>query len=1254
MSNQTYTISTLLEKLNEPDKDFRYMAANDLINELQKETVQLDDETEKKVVSGVLKILDDKNGEVQNLAVKCLGPLIRRARDVSAETIVDKLCFNTMTREKDQAQLRDISSMALKTVFHELPSSNQGLVGNLSKRVTGKLHPFISKEKVQEVSIHLEILEIIGTLLQKHGHHLVNYHSVLMDAFFPLLKNNRMAVRKRAITALSNLVNVCSEEMFETLIQNLLREISLEISANDAKTTVQFLEGISRAAGLRFGKHLHEFIGYVLKFAQQDDDELREYCFHTMETFLQKCPTEVSPFVLDIVNVALKYLSYDPNYSYTDEDMEEDTGADGDEGQFSDDEDISWKVRRGAVKCLEAVITTRREYILDCLKRIGPALIARFYDREDAVRVDVINAFSSLLQQTDNTLGAMRSKNDFGDERDLPVGVSDALREQLPALIKASKKLIVDKSIKSRQATLQMLSRLVGVLKGCLTEHFHLLLPGLEFCLVDKSSVSNIKLEALYFLQSCMSTHPPELFAKYASQLIKIFCRCIGDSFYKVIAESLAALQQLISVLRPVGKPQLLDVAPFAPELYGAILSRFKDSALDQEIKERAVSCMGQLMFSLGDYLRPELKGCLPIFIDRLKNEPTRLSTMNALVNVTSSPLHNDVSEVLDELLNLSTSFLRKNLRNLRLATLQLIVQLFNKYGTRIDPQIVSNIVKELPPLIHESDLLISEVSLRVIAAAGDCHPLAIIANKEQIVKKIVEIGNSAIMQGGTLTAVIDALKVLVASGAKHDKELTPMTLIKSFLQPVYTNTLNSQNISDVVFSATHRQGFFGTAKCVAALAIASGTAENVVATCIDDIRNPASSENVKMIAFAVIGEIGYYCDLSRQKGLQEAFNCAFETGKDDSKMFAAMALGKICGGNIKQFVPAIIKDLENEVQKQYVLLNGLKELIHLIPSERISAADFAPYVDRMWNALLNKAGSVEEGYRNLLGECLGKLTALDPQRFVPVLGEVLQKATQVQVRCTMVTAIKYTISEERREIDQVLKDNIGTFLACLDDSDLTVRRTALTLFNCVAHNKPVFLKDKLNVLLPLVYKETIIKPELIREVEMGPFKHEVDDGLDCRKAAYECLYTLLDACLDHLNIFEFIEHVSRGLNDHYDIKTLCFLFVRRLVSAAPNAVTQRLEQFTAEISKVLQIKVKPSAVKQEFEKTDELKRAALRAVHALTLLPDADKSRSVVDLQNTIKSTPELAAMWEQVKSESSPTSMSAHSHGDVPMDTS
>ena len=65
--------------------------------------------------------------------------------------------------------------------------------------------------------------------------------------------------------------------------------------------------------------------------------------------------------------------------------------------------------------------------------------------------------------------------------------------------------------------------------------------------------------------------------------------------------------------------------------------------------------------------------------------------------------------------------------------------------------------------------------------------------------------------------------------------------------------------------------------------------------------------------------------------------------------------------------------------------------------------------------------------------------------------------------------------------------------------------------------------------MLPHLYKETEKRKDLIREVEMGPFKHEVDDGLDLRKAAFECMYTLLDTCVDRLDIFEFLSHVQVG-----------------------------------------------------------------------------------------------------------------------------
>uniref|UniRef100_A0A3Q3J7W9 Uncharacterized protein n=1 Tax=Monopterus albus TaxID=43700 RepID=A0A3Q3J7W9_MONAL len=68
MSIVSYHISNLLEKMTSTDKDFRFMATNDLMLELQKDSIKLDEDSERKVVTMLLKLLEDKNGEVQNLA----------------------------------------------------------------------------------------------------------------------------------------------------------------------------------------------------------------------------------------------------------------------------------------------------------------------------------------------------------------------------------------------------------------------------------------------------------------------------------------------------------------------------------------------------------------------------------------------------------------------------------------------------------------------------------------------------------------------------------------------------------------------------------------------------------------------------------------------------------------------------------------------------------------------------------------------------------------------------------------------------------------------------------------------------------------------------------------------------------------------------------------------------------------------------------------------------------------------------------
>lgn len=49
-----------------------------------------------------------------------------------------------------------------------------------------------------------------------------------------------------------------------------------------------------------------------------------------------------------------------------------------DQEDYSDDDDVSWKIRRAAAKCLEAIICTRHDLLNLFYNEVSPILINRF------------------------------------------------------------------------------------------------------------------------------------------------------------------------------------------------------------------------------------------------------------------------------------------------------------------------------------------------------------------------------------------------------------------------------------------------------------------------------------------------------------------------------------------------------------------------------------------------------------------------------------------------------------------------------------------------------------------------------------------------------------------------------------------------------------------------------------------------------------------------------------------------------------
>uniref|UniRef100_A0A4W3IUM1 Cullin-associated and neddylation-dissociated 1 n=1 Tax=Callorhinchus milii TaxID=7868 RepID=A0A4W3IUM1_CALMI len=1054
----------------------------------------------------------------------------------------------------DKEQLRDISSIGLKTVIGELPpaSSGSALAANVCKKITGRLTSAIAKQ--EDVSVQLEALDIMADMLSRQGGLLVNFHPSILNCLLPQLTSPRLAVRKRTIIALGHLVMSCGNLVFIDLIEHLLAELAKNDSMSTTRTYIQCIAAISRQAGHRIGEYLEKIIPLVVKFCSVEDDELREYCIQAFESFVRRCPKEVFPHVTTVINLCLKYLTYDPNYNYDDDDedesaMESEGGDDDDQGsddEYSDDDDMSWKVRRAAAKCLDGVVSTRHEMLPEFYKTVSPALIARFKEREENVKADVFHAYLSLLKQT-RPAQSWHLDPDAMEQEETPLTM---LQNQVPNIVKALHKQMKEKSVKTRQCCFHMLTELVNVLPGALTQHVPVLVPGIIFSLNDKSSSSNLKIDALSCLYVVLCNHSPQVFHSHVEVLVLPVVACVGDPFYKITSEALLVTQQLVKVIRPVDHQCSFDAAPYIKDLFTCTVKRLKAADIDQEVKERAISCMGQIICNLGDHLGSDLPNTLQIFLERLKNEITRLTTVKALTLIAGSSLKIDLRPVLGEGVPILASFLRKNQRALKLSTL--------------------------------------------------------------------------LVSGSILTdAMLDFFQALVGTGTAN---LGYMELLRMLTGPVYSQSN----------ALTHKQSYYSIAKCVAALTRAcpkEGPA--VVGQFIQDVKNSRSTDSIRLLALLSLGEVGHHIDLSGQAELKSVILEAFSSPSEEVKSAASYALGSISVGNLPEYLPFVLQEISSQPRRQYLLLHSLKEII-----SSSSVEGLKPYVENIWTLLLKHCECAEEGTRNVVAECLGKLTLIDPETLLPRLKGYLESGSSY-ARSSVVTAVKFTISDHPQPIDPLLKNCIGDFLKTLEDPDLNVRRVALVTFNSAAHNKPSLIRDLLDTVLPHLYNETKVRKELIREVEMGPFKHTVDDGLDIRKAAFECMYTLLDSCLDRLDIFEFLNHVEDGLKDHYDIKMLTFLMLVRLSTLCPSAVLQRLDRLVEPLRATCTTKVKANSVKQEFEKQDELKRSAMRAVAALLTIPEAEKSPLMSEFQSQISSNPELAAIFESIQKDSSSTNL-------------
>ncbi|KAF7297547.1 Cullin-associated nedd8-dissociated protein 1 [Mycena kentingensis (nom. inval.)] len=1198
----------------------RFMGLNDLMNEIKQDPSCFtgDEAVEMKVLNQVLALVEDKISEVKNQAVKCLGQLIKILRQTQMELVVDKLI--DFSGGKDD-ELRDISSLALKTITAELPSDGK-IAASTCAKLTPKLLNQVANPSTPPEAL-VETLAILSILISRFPAHLSSATLAPQPLVVlpPLLTHARPVVRKRAIVTLAQFVPISQGHLFTDLLStHVFPFLASNANLEKQRTTVHLVAAVARTAPTQIAPVLAEIVPGVIKAVQRDDDELREGSLQALEALVLRCPTEITSYLPQIIQAGVQFIKHDPNYAGDDED-EEMADADDDEedaelDEYSDDEDTSYKIRRAATKLLAAVVGTRPELLSALYKDVSPVLISRFGDREETVRLEIWATYIVLINQTSVYGGHPQTRDESTLKRkrddatmDVEEGPYSLLRAQVPAMSKALLNQL--KSSKTPPATLQagfnVLQTLLNVLPGSLGSQVPAIIATSKSILSQSPSTttSTLHLTCLSFLATFFASHSPPTFATSLSNLTPALLRSLGERHPRIASETFRVFSALLNAVKPIKGGNEWPEA-----VYEQSVARLTAHDTDTEVRACAETCIGDLWVCATDVVRTR---------DRREWEAICRSgakTEGAVKVVTR--VAKEVPGALGDgwvngCVEWAMGLLKRGGRAGKMEVFQGLEVLLRSYTSGIPDNLPSALVPQVKGYLSTSDIPLLSQALSLLALLLELAPTTTFPEIESdLLPEVYRIAHSPLVSGVALDSLLSFIAALVNADDQIGTHLVPNLVIAVEKAP--KADASPGNVAKAVAQIVRHQQ-----------SIAAGT----IAQYAKNVKQASKAKPQSVVlSLLILGELGRFIDMSNQ---QEIFRDAIEhfgSDQEEIRAAASFAAGNIAIGNLQQFLPAIVKIVKSDAKKRLLSLHALKEVV-----THCSHGQLEGVADMLWVPLFENSENAEETTRNVAAACLGKLATTHPARYLPQL-HARVKDPNPSSRATVVSAIRYTFAEMSPSYDELLAPLIVDFLSMMLDEDITVRRLALSTLNSAARTKPHLIREHLTALLPSLYKETVINVDLIRTVQMGPWTHKVDDGLDARKTAYETMYTLLDTCLSKLDLPTFLGRVLPGLADDSDeIKVICHMMLFRLSQVAPAAVSQKLDEATPELEKTMKgATVTKDTVKQDLERAAELQRSALRAVAALSKVGMGVSPRFDALVEEMKKSAQWAAEFKEQV----------------------
>jgi cullin-associated NEDD8-dissociated protein 1 len=1196
----SFDINNILKNFDDADKDLRYIALSDLGSEIPKETFKFEGANESKVVDGMIKLLYDVANEVQAQAIVVLTPLLRKISNENIKRICSALAEYT-TNEKKAEKSKETCSSGLKVIVNNVGD-------DLAQTISDLLGPpLVSGIKNQDEEIASDCLDITKDLMRRWGSNMGGHRQLLLEATIPQLSNSRNIIQNRAVGCLGALAPFIPVEDFDKTINILIS--SLEKGGKDKPIFIQALGTLGYYAGPKLGKHVERISPLLISAVnetKEGDEESKESAFRTFEAFLQSCRDNVGENFENILNLAIKFVKFDPLVEEDEEEEEEEEGGEEDEEDEEDDEDDeeeeeeedeaagedkAWKIRSASAKVLGAAVSSTPSKLKELSLQVVPILINRLSEREHVVRHEIFSVLISIIKQ----LGSYQLK--------------DVVEQWVSKIVNQVKGSISSKIEQTKLDAVTLLRTVLQIVPNAYSPFMKSLIPTIAKGCSDNAN-AKMQIAAFIFVRILVSSHKSDTFLAYLSRLAKAIT--VGTTSKNALvavaaARSGAAIAQNI----PVDAKESIEAVV---SIFKSLSAPFEEKIYDSNVKEAAINTVAHILSRFGEKVG-DVNKILKNLVGKLGEETTREASAHAFTIITSSTLQINLTPVLGDLVKELSACLRQSSRAITSDSLTVLSHILQKYASAKElKSVYSNIVQDASKLVNPKDVYQSGLAVGLVAKVVFAEPKTASDVQTHLYPNIESVLREAVVDGNEG----QAFGSLHAALSKADtKKFGFSELEKSLSQLANDSRVKENKLYD------------GIGICLASLITntSESNTKKSISTYVSNIKSN-KDEPTTLLSLAVIGHIGRQIDISPHGDVQQTIAGLLTSTSQDIIAAAGRALGDIAVGNVEKFLPFILEN-SKDPSKQYSILNAMRQLVIGKSQTSEGINDLSKHLDKI-TPVLFAAKPKDAAGQNLVAECLGRAATVAPSKIIPELHKRLSEE-DVSTRATAVNSLSYIKydSQNATNIYENLKNVISDFIQLIGDKELIVRDCAINGLSFVITRNLSLVRS----VLPSHMDSVLAQAERceFREIDYGTHKEYADNTLKGREVIFTNIFPhLFNECPELVDpnkmikaVLAVFRHDAKLRPQTDDIMVQANLILVNLCSLAPTVVLSSLIDCVGP----LEIEIKKNA-------ETNVKRSTLQAIAAICKIPNWENANPKFTevVNKLVKGNDKLKQRYEQL----------------------